>query len=88
MEHEVKIKSAEHRLEKLETEVHDLHALTEAVAVTSNNVEQLSEKVGELHQDVKEIKEIPAGRWNKVVTAIATGAAGALVGAILTLVFK
>lgn len=88
MEHDAKIKSAEHRLKNLETEVHDLRALTEAVAVTNTNVEQLSSKVVELHQDVKDLKEIPANRWDKIITAIITGVVGALIGAILALVLK
>lgn len=88
MEHDAKIKGVEHRLKNLETEVHDLRALTEAVAVTNNNVEQLAGKVGELHQDVKELKEIPAKRWNGVIAAIVTGAVGTLIGAILALIIK
>lgn len=88
MEHDARIKSVEHRVKDLEKEVHDLRALTEAVAVTNNNVEQLASKVGELHQDVKDLKEIPANRWNNVITAIITGIAGTLIGAILTLVIK
>lgn len=86
--HDVRIKSLEHRAENIENEIHDLRALTEAVAVTSTNVEQLTSKVGELHQDVKDLKEIPAKRWDGIIMAIATGVVGALIGAILTLVIK
>lgn len=86
--HDVRITSLEHRVKNLETEVHDLRALTEAVAVTNNNVEQLAGKVGELHQDVKELKEIPAKRWDGIITAIVTGVVGALIGAVLALVLK
>ena len=88
MEHEARIKSAEHRIKDIETEVHDLRELTKAVAVTNSNVKQLSNQFDELHQDVKELKAIPTDRWNKIVTAIITGVVGALVGAILTLVIK
>lgn len=88
MQHDARIKSLEHRTENLETEVHDLRALTEAVAVTNANVKQLSNQFEELHQDVKELKEIPANRWDKVITAIITGVAGALIGAILAIVLK
>ena len=88
MEHDAKIKGVEHRVKDLENEVHDLRDLTKAVAVTNNNVEQLTDKVGELHLDVKEIKEKPANRWEKVITAIITGAVGTLIGAILTLIIK
>ena len=86
--HEARIKGVEHRVKDLETEVHDLRDLTKAVAVTNANVEQLSGQVIELHQDVKEIKEIPANRWNGIITAIVTGVVGALIGAVLALVIK
>lgn len=88
MEHDAKIKSLEHRAKNLETEVHDLRELTKAVAVTNSNVKQLSSQFDELHQDVKDLKEIPANRWNIAITAIITGVVGALIGAILALVFK
>ena len=88
MEHDAKIKSVEHRVKDLENEVHDLRDLTKAVAVTNENVKQLSTQFDELHQDVKDIKSIPSNRWNSVITAISTGIVGALVGAILALVIK
>lgn len=88
VELDTRLNSVEHRTKNLEHEVHDLRALTEAVAVTNENVKQLSNQFDELHQDVKEIKEIPANRWDKIVTAILTGVVGTLIGAILTLVIK
>lgn len=88
MEHDAKIRGVEHRVKDLENEVHDLRALTEAVAVTNSNVKQLSNQFNELHQDVKELKEIPANRWNAVIVAVVTGVVGALIGAILTLILK
>lgn len=81
MEHDARIKN-------LETEVHDLRELTKAVAVTNSNVKQLSNQFHELHQDVKELKEIPATRWNNIITAIITGVVGALMGAVLALILK
>lgn len=88
MEHDAKIKSVEHRVKDLENEIHDLRELTKAVAVTNANVKQLTIQFDELHQDVKEIKEIPANRWNKIITAIITGVIGTLIGAVLALVIK
>ena len=38
--------------------------------------------------NVKELKEIPSSRWDKVVTAIITGVVGALIGAFLALILK
>ena len=43
--HDVRIKSLEHRAQNLENEVHDLRALTEAVAVT-NNMQQAEDRAG------------------------------------------
>ena len=88
MELDARMNSVEHRTKNLENEVHDLRELTKAVAVTNSNVKQLSSQFDELHQDVKELKEIPSNRWNSIVTAIATGAVGVLIGAILSLVIK
>ena len=88
MEHDAKIKGVEHRVKDLENEVHDLRELTKAVAVTNSNVKQLSTQFDELHQDVKELKQVPANRWEKIITAIITGIVGALLGAILALVIK
>ena len=88
MEHDAKIKGVEHRVKDLENEVHDLRDLTKAVAVTNENVKQLSGQFEELHQDVKEIKATPAKRWDKVITAIITGAVGTVIGAIIGLILK
>jgi archaellum component FlaC len=88
MEHDAKIEGVERRVKNLENEVHDLRELTKAVAVTNSNVKQLSNQFNELHQDVKELKEIPANRWDKIITAIITGVVGTLIGAILTLIIN
>ena len=88
MEHDAKIKGVEHRVKDLENEVHDLRELTKAVAVTNSNVKQLSSQFVELHQDVKELKAIPANRWNAAIAAIVTGVVGALIGAFLALILK
>jgi predicted nuclease with TOPRIM domain len=81
-------RTSEHRIKDLEGEMHDLRKLTEAVAVTNSNVEQMAHRVDELHQDVKDLKNIPAGRWEKAVTAVITGVAGMLAGGVLALVLQ
>ena len=88
MEHNAKIENIERRVDSLESEMHDLRDLTNAVAVTNQNVKNLSSQFEELHQDVKDLKEIPSDRWNKIVTAIITGVVGALIGAIIGLILK
>lgn len=86
MQHETRIKSVEHRVKELEGEMHDLRTLTEAVAVTGAKVDTLHEQFAELHQDVRELKELPAARWEQVVAAVVTGVAGALIGGVIGLV--
>ena len=88
MEHDARIKSVEHRVKDLEGEMHDLRELTKAVAVTNSNVESLHAQFNELHQDVRDLKNVPASRWEKVIAAIITGAVGVVIGAIMTLILK
>jgi predicted nuclease with TOPRIM domain len=88
MEHDARIKGVERRVKDLETEMHDLRELTKAVAVTNSNVESLHEQFAELHQDVRDLKEIPASRWEKVVVAVITGVVGVLIGAVMALVMR
>lgn len=88
MELDARQKTSEHRIKDLEGEMHDLRELTKAVAVTNSNVESLHEQFNELHQDVKDLKQIPAGRWEKAITAIITGVVGVLIGAVMALIIK
>lgn len=88
VEHETRIKGVEHRVKDLEDEMHDLRELTNAVAVTGANVKNLQEQFSEMHQDVKDLKKIPASRWEKIVFAIITGVVGVVVGALMALIMK
>lgn len=79
-------KSAHHRLDRLESEVNDLHKLTEAVAVTATNVSRLQKDVTEMKEDVKSLAGAPAKRWEAVIgyvmAALASGIVGVIVGAV------
>ena len=88
MEHDARIKNVEHRVKNLETEMHDLRELTKAVAVTNANVERLNEQFTELHEDVRELKNIPASRWEKVVLTVVTGVVGVVIGAVMAIIIK
>ena len=81
-------KTSEHRIKDLETEMRDLHKLTEAVAVTNTNVQQLTKRVDEMHTDIKGLRSIPGKRWNAAVEWIVKGSVGAIVGAIFALLLK
>ena len=81
-------KSAHNRIDRLAEEVSDLHKLTEAVAVTANNVERLQGDVTEIKDDVKALTAVPANRWNAVVGYVLAAVASGIVGVIIGLVFK
>jgi len=76
-------KSAHRRIDRLEQEVGDLHKLTEAVAVTANNVERLQEDVTEMKEDVKSLAAVPANRWNAVIGYVMAALVSGLIGMAL-----
>lgn len=75
-------KSAHKRIDVVVKEVNDLQKLTEAVAVTANNVERLQTDVTEMKEDVKSLTAVPAKRWEAVVAALISGVIGVIVGLI------
>lgn len=81
-------KAAHNRLDRLEEEVSDLKKLTEAVAVTANNVERLQGDVTEIKDDVKALNAVPANRWNAVIGYTLAAVASGIVGIILGMIFK
>lgn len=81
-------KSAHNRIDRLSEEVSDLHKLTEAMAVTANNVERLQGDVTEIKDDIKALAAVPANRWNAVVGYVLAAIASGIVGVIIGLVFK
>ena len=76
-------KSAHHRIDRLSEEVSDLHKLTEAMAVTANNVERLQSDVTEIKDDIKTLSAVPANRWNAAIGYALAALVSGLVGAIL-----
>ncbi|MGN0171542.1 MAG: hypothetical protein ACI39E_02010 [Acutalibacteraceae bacterium] len=81
-------KSAHRRIDTLEQEVGDLHRLTEAVAVTANNVERLQDDVTEIKDDVKSLSAVPAKRWDAVIGYVLAALASGLTGAVIGIVLK
>jgi len=81
-------KSAHRRLDRLETEINDLHKLTEAVAVTANNVERLQADVTEMKEDVRILAAIPSKRWDAVIGYVMAALISGIVGVVIGLVFK
>lgn len=75
--------TSEHRIKDLENEVHDLRELTRAVAVMSESMHQLKERMEQLHSDVKDLSATPARRWNTVITTLITAVVSGAVGMLM-----
>ncbi len=76
-------KSNTRRIEKLESETGALHQLATAVAVMAEQLKGLNQSVTTLTNEVGEIKEKPAKRYDLFVTAAITAVVGAVIGGII-----
>ncbi len=68
------VKSAHHRLDTLEQEVRDIHALAAALSETNSDVKHLREDVKEIKTDVKAAASRPAKQWDKLIAALIAAA--------------
>lgn len=73
------------RIQLLEQRQDNLDKLASVLAGQQRDIEHINSDVKEIKGDVKALMAVPGGRWNAVVTTVATTAAGALVGAVLAL---
>lgn len=81
-------RSNTHRIDRLEERQDDLDKLTAVLAGQQKDIEHINTDVKEIKGDVKSLMEVPRSRWNAIVTSLATGAAGAILGALLALIFR
>ena len=68
------VKSAHHRLDTLEQEVRDIHALAAELRETNSDVKHLREDVREIKTDVKAAASRPAKQWDKLIAALIAAA--------------
>jgi DNA repair exonuclease SbcCD ATPase subunit len=61
-----------------------LHEMNANIAVLAKSQEYQGKKIDELRNDVKELKEKPAKRWDTLATVIITSIASGLIGFILS----
>ena len=73
----------EGRIKKLEGENTVLHNLATSVAVMAEQLKTMNTSVSTLTNEVEELKEKPAKRWESVVNAFILGIASALLGLLL-----
>lgn len=80
---EQRSKSNAHRLEALEKQTEAVNTLATSVAVMAEKIESTGEKVDSLCEDVKEIKQKPGERWEKVVGQVISLLVAAVFGYVL-----
>ena len=68
------VKSAHHRIDTLEQEVRDIHALAAELRETNSDVKHLREDVREIKADVKAAASRPAKQWDKLIAALIAAA--------------
>ncbi|MGM9640520.1 MAG: hypothetical protein ACI3V3_04060 [Faecousia sp.] len=76
------------RLDKLEQRQDNLDKLVSAVAGMQKDLEHTQGDVAEIKGDVKAMMDGPRKHWSSLIRAMITGVAGALVGALMTLILK
>ena len=74
----------EGRIKKLEDENNVLHELATSVAVMAEQMKTLNKSVSTLADEVEDIKEKPAKRWDSLVEKIIWAVVGAAVACLLT----
>ncbi len=78
-------RSAHHRLDRLESDIKDIHDLATAMAATQQEVTGVQADIREIKQNVSALTKRPGKWWDKLVGAANPGLAAGLVGAFLTL---
>lgn len=78
------IGSLKHRMDDVEKIVDAVHSLAIEMARQTEEISHMSGSVEQLNKDVKELKEKPADRWDKLVDTLI----GAIAGAAAALIFK
>lgn len=73
----------EGRIEKLESENDVLHKLATSVAVMAEQLKNVNQNVSTLTNEVEELKEKPAKRWDGLVNNIIWAVVGAVLAFVL-----
>lgn len=74
----------EGRIKKLEDENGTLHSLATSVAVMVEQMKQINTNVTTLKEEVEELKEKPAKRWDSLVEKVLWGIVGAMLAYVLS----
>lgn len=87
---EERAKSNTHQIDELKPVVNEIHTMSKTMVQLVGEVQHTNENVVELKEKVETLENEPAERWNSmrrtIFTTVVSTVAGALVGAILTLI--
>lgn len=81
-------KAMDRRIQALEDDVRDIRKLTDAVALTAQELSHVKAAVDEVKSDVKSLSGRSGKLLDKIVAAVACAIATGLVAAVLALVLK
>lgn len=79
-EHRKEIGSLKHRMDNVESIVHVVHQLAQEMVGLTKEVGFMNQNLTQLTQKVCELEQVPARRWDGLITALI----GAVVGAVIT----
>lgn len=74
----------EGRIKKLEDENGTLHSLATSVAVMAEQMKQMNKSVTTLTEEMEEMKDKPAKRWDTLIDKIIWAVAGAILAYFLS----
>lgn len=82
------VKSAHHRIDKMEADIGEIKELTIAVKEIAMETKATREDVNDMNGRLKAVEEKPAKNWDKVTSTIIGTVVGAIAGAIIGLILK
>lgn len=88
IENNQSVKSAHHRIDKMENDIGEIKELTIAVKEIAMETKANREDVNKMNERLENIEKKPANNWDKIVTTSIGTIVGAIVGAIIGLILK
>ena len=76
--HRNEIGSLKHRMDEVQRIVDAVHSLAQQMVAQTAEIKHLGQAVGEVKNDVAELKEKPGARWESLISGIIGAAAGAI----------
>ena len=72
-----------HRISDIEAKLAQISELVTSVKLLAANMERMADEQKKQGVRLEAIEQKPAKRWDTIITAIITGIAGALIGALM-----